>query len=48
MFTSGQKKKHKNDYMINEQYIATHGLKECLYAFRGAGDGSIEAKEVRS
>ena len=32
--------------MINEQYIATHGLKECLYAFRGAGDGSIEAKEL--
>lgn len=45
MFTNGQKKKHKNDYMINEQYIATHGLKECLHAFRGAGNDSIEAKE---
>lgn len=30
--------------MINEQYIASHGLKECLYAFRGAEDGSIDAK----
>ena len=30
--------------MINEQYIACHGLKECLYAFCGAGDGSIDAK----
>lgn len=30
--------------MINEQYIARHGLKECLYAFRGAEDGSIDAK----
>ena len=30
--------------MINEQYIASHGLKECLYAFCGAGNGSIDAK----
>ena len=44
MFTSGHKKKHKNDDMINEQYIASHGLKECLYAFSGAGNGSIDAK----
>lgn len=31
--------------MINKQYIASHGLKECLYAFRGAGDGSINEKK---
>lgn len=44
MFTSWQKKKHNYGDMINEQYIARHGLKECLYAFRGAEDGSIDAK----
>lgn len=30
--------------MINDQYISNHGLKECLYAFRGAGEGPVGDK----
>lgn len=30
--------------MINEQFISEHNLKECLRAFQGAGDGSVDAK----
>lgn len=38
------KKKHYYGKMMNEQYISDHSLKECLYAFRGAGDGPINEK----
>lgn len=30
--------------MINEQYIKEHTLKECLTAFKGAGNGNLDAK----